>query len=479
MCRSHSRRRETRYVLVCITILFLVVGAVGGAIATAPRTQQETGTATAALAPDRGSTPVHQVDNRTLTLTNASIVGSEVIETTGKTTYVWESPRYNLSVNVTSSGYDDSHYVDVCVEVRGQSAGNNSSTAPPNCRVLAPRVNDTSGFRIPYEGLTVGQQTVGISARDVEANVTVSRHNLSVTVLRKEGDLDGDRLTNWREVQLGTNFTVADTDGDGLDDGAEVDNYGTNPLSKDTDGDSLLDAQEVSMATNATNPDTDGDGLDDGYEWNNERTSPTDPDTDGDGLDDGTEVNVYETDPTDVDSDGDGLSDQTEVRLGTNPRNPLTVFLALFGLALLAVVAAFVVVRLFGGRIRDSLVDRSPTLARLDAALDGPTDGGRVDEPEGTTRNAVDGGEPGSVADDGGEPSFDLDVQTDEDRVLNILYEHGGRIRQRELAEQTEWSDSKVSRLLSGMEEDGHLNKVRIGRENVIVLDDEDDEAPP
>ncbi len=43
-------------------------------------------------------------------------------------------------------------------------------------------------------------------------------------------DLDGDRLSNADEVSMyGTNFAVADTDGDGVNDGDEVD-AGTDPL---------------------------------------------------------------------------------------------------------------------------------------------------------------------------------------------------------------------------------------------------------
>ena len=61
-----------------------------------------------------------------------------------------------------------------------------------------------------------------------------------------------------------------------------------------------------------TEADTDGDGLSDGEEVNTHLTDPTNPDTDGDGLQDGAEV-IAGTDPLDPDSDDDNLSDSYEV----------------------------------------------------------------------------------------------------------------------------------------------------------------------
>jgi hypothetical protein len=89
-----------------------------------------------------------------------------------------------------------------------------------------------------------------------------------------------------------------DTDGDGLPDIWEMDQFGT--LSYDADDD----------------PDTDG--LDNLGEFN-AGTDADDPDSDDDELTDGEEVLTYETDPLDPDSDDDGWEDGMEVSVGTNP----------------------------------------------------------------------------------------------------------------------------------------------------------------
>jgi hypothetical protein len=96
-------------------------------------------------------------------------------------------------------------------------------------------------------------------------------------------DRDSDGLTNLQEFQKGSNPKIADTDGDGLKDGAETGtgvfvsatNTGTSPLIADSDGDGLSDGVEtntkifVNPTNTGTNPvvkDTDGDTFTDGAE---------------------------------------------------------------------------------------------------------------------------------------------------------------------------------------------------------------------
>lgn len=58
-------------------------------------------------------------------------------------------------------------------------------------------------------------------------------------------DDDQDGLTNEEEVALGTNPKLADSDNDGLIDYDEVKVYKSDPLNPDTDGDGNQDGTEV------------------------------------------------------------------------------------------------------------------------------------------------------------------------------------------------------------------------------------------
>lgn len=65
-------------------------------------------------------------------------------------------------------------------------------------------------------------------------------------------------------------------------------------------------------------------------------------------------------------------------------------------------------------------------------------------------------------------------VMTDPDRVERTLAANGGRLKQSELADELDWSASKTSRVLSDMADAGRVEKLRIGRENVVSLTDDE-----
>jgi len=91
---------------------------------------------------------------------------------------------------------------------------------------------------------------------------------------------------------------------------------------RDRDGDGLHDYSEDQLGSDADDPDTDGDGLADGAETNNLGTDPLLFDTDGDGLADGEDRVLYLTDPLLFDTDGDGFGDGLEVAQGSDPNDP-------------------------------------------------------------------------------------------------------------------------------------------------------------
>lgn len=107
---------------------------------------------------------------------------------------------------------------------------------------------------------------------------------------------------------------------------------------------------------------------------------------------------------------------------------------------------------------------------RQQSTTDSGADSEGTDErADGETSGDTTGGGPGTR-----EVVSDPDLATDEDRVVTALADADGRMRQSDLAEQLDWSASKTSRVLSDMAEDGQIEKLRIGRENVIDLLEED-----
>ena len=67
-------------------------------------------------------------------------------------------------------------------------------------------------------------------------------------------------------------------------------------------------------------------------------------------------------------------------------------------------------------------------------------------------------------------PEEDLSLLADDERVERLLERNGGRMKQAAIVEETNWSDAKVSQLLSSMADEDRVSKLRIGRENLITL---------
>lgn len=119
--------------------------------------------------------------------------------------------------------------------------------------------------------------------------------------------------------------------------------------------------------------------------------------------------------------------------------------------------------------------------------------GGGEDEPAGTdtaTGPEPDDGEAPGEAEPteaglpllGGEDAdeeIDESLLSDEERVEALLRRNDGRMKQARIVEQTRWSNAKVSQLLSSMAEEGRIEKLRIGRENLISLPEDDDFTKP
>jgi uncharacterized repeat protein (TIGR02543 family) len=127
----------------------------------------------------------------------------------------------------------------------------------------------------------------------------------------------------------GENFALIMENASTLADGAAAfvaagylyERTGLDPLNPDTDGDGLNDgAEQNTHSTSPFNDDSDSDGLLDGAEVLTHFSNPNKADTDDDGLTDKQEVETYLTNPAVKDSDSDGFDDLFEINTGFNPR---------------------------------------------------------------------------------------------------------------------------------------------------------------
>ncbi|WP_267641076.1 helix-turn-helix transcriptional regulator [Haloarchaeobius amylolyticus] len=101
-----------------------------------------------------------------------------------------------------------------------------------------------------------------------------------------------------------------------------------------------------------------------------------------------------------------------------------------------------------------------------------PTDGAAAAGAGAAAVDEVDETEPDEavpVAEEEEDP-IDVELLSDEERVLRLLRQNNGRMKQANIVKETGWSNAKVSQLLSGMDDDDEIEKLRIGRENLITL---------
>ncbi|WP_255169186.1 helix-turn-helix transcriptional regulator [Natrononativus amylolyticus] len=80
------------------------------------------------------------------------------------------------------------------------------------------------------------------------------------------------------------------------------------------------------------------------------------------------------------------------------------------------------------------------------------------------------------VADDPAASAPPLELLSNEERVLRLLEEHGGRIKQQEVVAELDWTEAKTSQVVGGLRENDEVEVFRIGRENVLTLPEDDEE---
>ncbi|MFC5278796.1 hypothetical protein ACFPM1_08530 [Halorubrum rubrum] len=103
--------------------------------------------------------------------------------------------------------------------------------------------------------------------------------------------------------------------------------------------------------------------------------------------------------------------------------------------------------------------DEPPAEAVADDAPGEPED---TDEPD--TDDSIDADA----------PPVDAELLSNEEQVLRLLEREGGRMKQKRVAEELDWTAAKTSQVVTGLRDEGELEGFRLGRENVLTLPDED-----
>ncbi len=199
--------------------------------------------------------------------------------------------------------------------VVNQNDFNNSNPCVPNANHAACLAADSDG-----DGLTNAQEDASGTSRDDPDTDGDGASDSAET-----GDSDSDGTPNALES------SVTDSDSDGTPNQADAAN--SNPcvpnssnaacLAADSDGDGLTNGQEDAAGTDRNDADTDNDGVSDGAEAGANPASPTD--SDGDGIPDASEAGDRDgdgqADSADTDSDNDGIADAVEA--GADPLHPV------------------------------------------------------------------------------------------------------------------------------------------------------------
>ena len=80
----------------------------------------------------------------------------------------------------------------------------------------------------------------------------------------------------------------------------------------------------------------------------------------------------------------------------------------------------------------------------------------------------------GSSAADSSMTETPPELLSNEERVLQLLEQRGGRIKQQDVVSELDWTEAKTSQVVGDLREDDEIEVFRIGRENVLSLPDDE-----
>ena len=113
-------------------------------------------------------------------------------------------------------------------------------------------------------------------------------------------------------------------------------------------------------------------------------------------------------------------------------------------------------------------------------ATGGPDGDDRGDDGaqgEGDAADAADGDD-SSADDSSADDRVPMELLSPEERVMRLVTDSGGRIKQQAVVAELDWSAARTSQVVGSLRESGQIETFRLGRENVLKLPDDDEDAP-
>ncbi|OSP08399.1 hypothetical protein B9H04_06180 [Halorubrum ezzemoulense DSM 17463] len=162
-------------------------------------------------------------------------------------------------------------------------------------------------------------------------------------------------------------------------------------------------------------------------------------------------------------------------RIAVAPAGPLS------GVPTAGLVALFAVLVVAGTtayRRRNAGDDGGEGVVATDTAVGSETAGSETAASDGTAASGESGLGGDGDADTSGEsddeadaaPTVDSDLLSNEEQVLRLIESQGGRMKQKQVAEELDWTAAKTSQVVTGLRDEGDLDGFRLGRENVLSL---------
>lgn len=165
-----------------------------------------------------------------------------------ETVYLWTTEQFNATATVETGNASGNYRACLFATPTDNSSAESQELA---CQPATLEPGETRNFT--FTGLSSPTNTTTeyelrfVVDDALQSGGPVGERATTVTFLDPSGDLDDDGLDNRPELERGTGMNNSDTDNDTLEDGEEINKYGTDPLDADTDGDGLRDGLEVGL----------------------------------------------------------------------------------------------------------------------------------------------------------------------------------------------------------------------------------------